>query len=217
MIGGVGEDVAEKFGRGLEFVAANADAHNLAILITHREIENLLRFLDSEVAGRIEDPEQRYAEIAGAAGASALQALEDGREIMLAEEADPDGDVDLRVQHVLFFEALHEPVGNEFVVVGASQVLADRLEGHEKTLEVRVGVEGLDVGEGGAFAMTRAEFEESSRIDGTLEVQVQLRLGELTDEGIGRTIRGSGHAHDCRFLTGDLRGRNDRLSLLSGT
>ncbi len=140
LVGGVGVDAAEKFRRSFQFIAANADADDVAVAVARRQFENLLRFLDSEVAGGVEDPKQRNAEIARAAGASAFQAFEDGGEILLAEEADADRNVDFGVQHVFFFQALHEAVGDQFVVVGTAQVRADRFEGHQETLEVGVAV-----------------------------------------------------------------------------
>ena len=212
LVGGIGVDAAEKFRRGLQFVAANADTDDMAVPVASGEFENFLRFLDSEVAGGVEDPKQRNAEIARAAGAAALQTLEDGGEILLAEKADADGNVDLGVQHVLFFQPLHQTVGNEFVVVRAAQVRADRLEGHQKTLEIGVAVEGFDLGESGVLAVELAQLEKRGGLDRALEMQVQLRFRKLTDEGIGRAIYCGGHGCDCRFLREDLR-ENGKLWL----
>src|SRR5579864_6441034 len=96
MIGGVCVDAAEEFRRSLDFVAADADSNDVAIPVTRSEFKNFLRFLDSEVARRIENPQQRYAEIAGAACPPALQSFEDGGEILLAIKANADRDVHLR-------------------------------------------------------------------------------------------------------------------------
>ena len=71
----------------------------MTILVARGEFENFLRFFHSEVAGGVENPEQRDAEIACAAGASALQALENCGEILLAIQADADRDVNFRVEH----------------------------------------------------------------------------------------------------------------------
>ena len=81
----------------------------------------------------------------------------------------------------------------EFVVVGAAQVRADRLERHQETLEIAVAVQGFDLGESSVIAVQLAKFEQRSRLDRTLQVQVQLRLWKLTDEGIGRAERHGGH------------------------
>ena len=158
------------------------------------------------MARGVEDPEQRNAEITRPAGAAALQPLEDGGEILLAEEADAYGNVDLGVQHVFFFQALHQAVGNEFVVVRAAQVRADCLEGHQKTLEIGVAIEGFDFGESGVLAVKLAQLEKRGGLDRALEMQVQLCFGKLTDESIGRAIYCGGHGNDCRFLREDLRG-----------
>ena len=72
----------------------------MAVVIPRRQFENFLCFFDSEVAGGVENPEQRNTEIACAAGASALETFKDGGEILLAKKADADRDVDLGVQHV---------------------------------------------------------------------------------------------------------------------
>src|ERR1035438_7443921 len=205
MVGRIGVDAAKQFRGSLEFVTANADTHNVAVPIACRELENSLGFFDSEVARRIEDPQQRHTKIARATGPSAFETLEDNREILLAEQANAHRDIHLRVQHVLFFQSLHQAVGNELVVVRAAQVRADGLEGHQETLKIGVSVKRLDFGEGRVVAMEFPKFEQRSRFDRALQVQVQLRLWKLTDESIGRAERYGSHPFNCRFLTEDLR------------
>src|ERR1700675_2991757 len=97
MIGGVGVDATKKFGRSFLLVATNADANNVAVPVARREVKDFLCFFDSEVTGGIEDPQQRYAEIARAAGASAIQTFKDCVEILFAIEADAHRNIDLRV------------------------------------------------------------------------------------------------------------------------
>ena len=104
-------------------------------------------FLHSEVAGGVEDPQQRGAKISCAAGASAFQPFENGGEILLAIEADADRDINFRVQHGLFFQSLHQAVCNEFVIVRTTQVRAYFLECHQEALKIGVVVKGLDLGE----------------------------------------------------------------------
>jgi len=58
LVDGVGVDAAEKFRRRLQFIAANADANDMAVEVARGQLEHLLRFLDSEVAGGVEDPQQ---------------------------------------------------------------------------------------------------------------------------------------------------------------
>ena len=89
MLGSIGVDAAEKFRRSLYFVTADANADDVTVLIAHRQFKHLLRFFYAEMAGGVENPEQRDAEIARAAGASTFEAFEDRREILLADKADP--------------------------------------------------------------------------------------------------------------------------------
>src|SRR5580704_4060786 len=175
-------DAAEKFGRTFLFVAANADAHHVALAVEHGEFENSLRLFDAEVAGRVENPEQRDAEIACATGASAFESVEDGGEILLAAQAHADRDVNFGMENVLRFQLLHEAVGDELVVVGAAEMFADRLERHEETSEIGVVVELGGFGEGGGVSMTLAEFNQRRGFDGALKMQVQLGFGKLADE-----------------------------------
>ena len=158
----------------------------MTIPVARRELEDFLRFFDSEVAGCIENPQQRNTEVARAAGATALETLEDGGEILLAIKADANRNIDLRVQYGFFLQPLHQAIGNQFVVFGAAQMRADRLEGHQKTLEIGVVVERLNFGKSRVLAVQLAEFEQRSRLDRALKVQVQLRLRQLTDKSIGR-------------------------------
>ena len=128
VVGGPGVGIAEKFGRGFLLVASNADADDFAVVIADGELEHILGGFGAELAYSVEDPKQRDAEVARAAGAAAIEAFEDGGEILFAPEADSDRDIDFGVQHVLFFQPLHEAVSDEFVIVGRAQVLGDVLE-----------------------------------------------------------------------------------------
>src|ERR1017187_2070076 len=112
MVSRVRVDTAEKFRRSLQFVSANADADDMAVTVACRQFENFLRFLDSKVAGGGEDPQQRHAEISRAPSAPAIEAFEDGGEILLAVQADAHRNVDLRVQHIFFLQSLHQAVRN---------------------------------------------------------------------------------------------------------
>src|SRR5205807_835509 len=122
VVGGPGVGVAEEFGRGFQFVASDADAGDFAVVITNGELEDFLRGFSAELADGVENPNQRDAEVARAAGAAAIQAFEDGGEILLAPQADSDRDIDFGVQNVLFFQPLHQAVADEFVVFGCAQV-----------------------------------------------------------------------------------------------
>src|SRR5579863_9195723 len=117
-------DAAKQFRRSLLLVAANPDADHVPIFIAHRQFKYLLRCFYAKVAGCVENPEQRYAEIARSSGAPALQTLEDRSKVLLAVQANSDSDVDLGVQSVFLLQSLHKAIGDEFVILGAAQVCA---------------------------------------------------------------------------------------------
>ena len=97
-----------------------------------RKLENFLGGVGAELADGVEDPEERDAEVAGAAGTASIEAFEDGGKILFAPEADSDRDIDFGVQHAFFFQPLHQAVGDEFVVFRRAQVLCDVLEGEQE-------------------------------------------------------------------------------------
>ena len=117
MVSGPGVGVAEKLGRSFLLVAADADADDFAVVVANGKLEDFLRRLRTELPDRVEDPEQRDAEVARTPGTAAVQTFEDGGEILLAPEADSDRNVNLGVQHVFFFQPLHQPVSDQFVIV----------------------------------------------------------------------------------------------------
>src|SRR5580692_4460016 len=102
----------------------------MAVAVADGEIENFLRFFDAEMAGRVENPEQGNSKVAGSAGSSALEAFKNGGEILLAPQTYAHRNVHLGVQDRFFFQALHEPVSNQFIIVSGSQVLGDSLKCH---------------------------------------------------------------------------------------
>ncbi len=165
VVGGVGVDATEKFRRSFHFVTANTDADDVAILIAHRKFENFLRFFHAEVARGVEDPEQGDAEVACAVGTPALHAFENGGEILLAEQAHAHCHIDLGMQHVLFLEPLHEPVGDQLEIVRTAQVGADCFERHQETLEIGVGVERLNLAQRSVLAVPR--LRSSSNVVGS--------------------------------------------------
>jgi hypothetical protein len=175
-------NVFEKLRRALALVAADAEGDYVAVAELDGEVEDLAGLFRAELADGVEDPEQRDAEVLLAAPAAALQAFEDGREILLAPEADADGNRDLGVQNVLLFQAFHQTVGDEFVVVGRAQVAGDVLEGEEEAGEIGVVVKPLDFGRGAVDSVALAEFEESCGLDGAFKMQVQFGLWKRDNE-----------------------------------
>ena len=60
------------------------------------------------------------------------------------------------------------------------------------------------------IAVEFAEFEKGRWFDRAFEMQMQFRLGELTDEGVGRAERHGSHLFDSDIFGGeDLRGRGE--------
>src|SRR3954463_554018 len=125
---GVGIHAAKQLRWRLHLVPANADTDDVTVLVTRRQFEDLLRFFHSKMPRGIKNPKQRYAEIPCPARASPLQSFEDGRKILLAEKADSHRDVDLGMEYALFLKLLHQPVGDELVILGAAQMRAHFLE-----------------------------------------------------------------------------------------
>ncbi|MGO9168506.1 MAG: hypothetical protein ACLP56_16705 [Candidatus Sulfotelmatobacter sp.] len=60
-------------------------------------------------------------------------------------------------------------------------------------MKILVAVELVDFGLRGAFAVALAEFEQSSWLDCTLEVQVEFGLGKLAEEAARRPIECGRH------------------------
>src|SRR6185312_5831437 len=166
------------------------------------EFEYILCGGVTELADSVEDPEQGNSKIALTPLAAALEAFKDGVEILLAPQADANGDINFRMEHVLRFQRFHEPVSDQLVVVGGLQIFGNGFEGHEKSDEILVLVELADFGERGGASVALAEFEQSFRLDGTFEVQVQLSLGQGRDES-ARTVGFGGHVLIVDFRWGN--------------
>ncbi len=186
VVAGPGIGVTKEFGRGFQFVASDADADDFSIMIMDGEFKDVLRGFKAKLANSVEDPEKRDSEVASAAGAAAIQAFEDGGEILLAPEADSDRNVNFGMQNVFFFQALHQAVGDELVIFWGAEMLGDVLEGEQKTWEIVVKVELVDLGLGDAVAVVAAEFEKCGGFDCSLEMQVEFGLRQLAEETAGR-------------------------------
>src|SRR5271156_1780027 len=177
VVGGPSVGVAEKFWWSFLLVAADSDADDFAIVITHGKFEDFLRSLGSELTDSVEDPNEGDAEVTRATGASAIESLEDRGEILVAPEAYSNRDAHLGVQNVFFFQALHQAVGNQFVIFRRAQVLRNVFEGEQKAGKIGVGIESLYFSLCDPFAATGAEFEQRGRLDCALEVEMELGLG----------------------------------------
>src|SRR5215831_900830 len=178
VIASAGVDIAEKFRLGFALIASDAEGDHVTIAITDGEIADRASSVRAELADSVEHPQERDAEVAGAAFASALEAFKDRVEILLAPQVDANRDVDLGVQDIFRLELLHQAIGDELVVSGSLEVFGDGLEGHQESGEVGVAVDGFDFFERAELAMTGAEFEEGGRVDGAFEVKVKVGLGK---------------------------------------
>jgi len=97
------------------------------------------------------------------------------------------------MQHVFFFEALHQPVGDEFVIIRSSQVLRDVLERKQEAGKIFIPIKCIDLGLRNAFATPLSQFDQRSRLDRAFEVQMQLGLGKKSQKTIRRPIECGGH------------------------
>src|ERR1700730_16382195 len=131
-----------------------------------------------KLADRVEDPQQRNAEVALPLLAPAIEAFEDGIEVLLAPQTDSHCNVHFGVQHVFPFELFHQAVGDELIVVGALEVFGHCFEGHQKAIEVFVAVELFNLSARAASAVALPELEKSRRINGALQMKMQLCLGK---------------------------------------
>ena len=197
MIPSVGINAAKKFRRSFHFIPPDAYSDDMAILVVDCEFEDLLRLFHAEVTSRVENPKQRNAEITSSASAATLQAFEDGSEILLAKQADSDRDIDLGMQNVFFLEPLHQAMRNKLVIIRRAQVGAHFLEGHQEAGKIGVPVERFCFGERRGVAVALPEFEQGGRLNCALQMQVQLRLGKLTNKSAGRS--GSNRGHNFRL------------------
>ena len=188
VIGSPGVGITKKFGRRFQFVATDADADNFAIVIANGEFEDFLGSLRAELADSVENPDKRDAEVARAAGAAAIEPFEDGRKILFAPEANANRNVNLGVQNTLFFEALHQTVGDQFVIFWRAKMLGDVLEGEQEAREIVVEVELIDLDLINKVAMAPAKFEKCGGFDCPFEVQMEFRLRQLAEEAAGRPV-----------------------------
>src|ERR1700674_697388 len=184
-------------------VAANAEGNHVAIMKLDREVEHPLRFLGAELANRIEYPQQRNAEVFLSALAATFQALENRGEVLLAPEANTDRNNDLRMQNVLRFQPLHQPVGDQLVVFRRAQMSRHVFESRQETREVCVVVKLLPFGERRTLhRMTLPQFEQRGRLDGALEMQMELGLWECADEAGGLRRHATILKDESRVLAG---------------
>ena len=194
-VGGEAETGVARLGvEGLELgcgaaglVSADADADDGGEL--RAELGGLAEdaggFFGAEVAYGVDEPEDGGAEFALATDAAAFDGFDEGFYVgMLPVVEDAEGDVDLGVDDALGGEGADHVVGDKLVVCGGAEAVGDGLEGGEEAEEVVVGVEAAGVVEGERIGVVAlGERDEGFGLDGALEVEMQLDLGEIAQPG----------------------------------
>src|ERR1700693_1131267 len=94
------------------------------------------------------------------------------------------------MKNIFLLQALHEAVGDEFVIFRRAQMLGNVFEGEQEPLKVFVAVERIDIGLSDAVAVTLAEFEQGVRLDCALKMEMKLGLGEKAQKTARRAIDG---------------------------
>src|SRR5208337_2519996 len=138
MLCGVFVHFAKLLRRGAALIASEPNPNNISVLEMNGLLDYALRFLDSEVAHRIEDPIQRHPELTLAAPPPPLQAFEERCEFLSSPQYNTDGNTHLGMANILRLQLLHHAIGDEFVIFSRAQPLGDRLEGPQKSSEVLV-------------------------------------------------------------------------------
>ena len=105
-------------------------------------------------------------------------ALENRRELLLLPKHHAGGDHDLGIAHVLRVQTLEQAAGDQPIVLGGPQALADRPEGTQKSVEIGVMIESaifLD-GSGGV------ELVQRLRLHRTFQMEMQFGFGQVAQE-----------------------------------
>ena len=183
---GLGEELAEGFGGPAGFIAADADAGDRRVLDAEfrGQAEDFGGLLQAEVADRVKEPEDSRAGLAFGTDAGGLHGLHDGAKVKLRLEAqkDPDGDVDLRVDHTLGGEREDHLAGDEGEVIRGLEALGDGLEGHQEGLKVGIGIERAGLGQGeGLGVVALGQDDQGLGRDSAFKVQMKLSLGQTAE------------------------------------
>src|SRR5208337_4840024 len=101
MLCGVFVHFAKLVWRGAALIASEPNPNNISVLEMNGLLDYALRFLDSEVAHRIEDPVQRHPKLTLAALPPALQPFEQRSKILPPPLYNASRDVHLGMAHIL--------------------------------------------------------------------------------------------------------------------
>ncbi len=101
------------------------------------------RLLRAKVADRVEDPIEGDPELLLGAHARRFHPVKERFELDPPPVVDnADGDVGLGMHHALSRQTLQHAIGDQFIVFGGAQPLADRFERQQEASEIGVVVEG---------------------------------------------------------------------------
>ena len=107
-----------------------------------------------------------------------MDGLENRRELLPLPQHHAGGNHDLGVTYVLCFQTFEQAAGDQSIVFGGAQALADCPESAQKSVEIGVMIESaifLD-GSGGV------ELVECFGLHRTFQVEMQFRFGHVAKE-----------------------------------
>src|SRR5439155_12403085 len=104
--------------------------------------------------------------------------FEDRGEILALPDRHAGGDDDLGVAHILGGQAFEQAASYQRVIFGGSQPLPDGAERAQKSVELRVAIQGAKFLNGSS----RVELVEGFGFNRTFQVQVQFGFGNLQEE-----------------------------------
>src|SRR5262252_2382224 len=205
--GSASVNLTEKAGWRLALVATQADTDDAVARLAYSEdlVQHTFGGFGTKVPDRVEDPVQRHAEIALASLAALLQTFEQRGEFAASPVDNANRHVHFDVPHPLRAQLVHHAVSDQLVIVGCTQALGDGFEGKQKSCEALVAIElacfflgenAAAVGNVGVAIIRRgerrrmpaAELSQGSRVYGSLEMKMQLGLGQRADELAGLPV-----------------------------
>src|SRR6266705_3510606 len=120
---GVTKDLRRRF----LLVAADSDAHHVAVAVAQSKFEHITCRFRAKLAHSVKNPEHRNSEVTFCAFSSAFEPFENRGEIEFAPEAYTDGDIDLCVQSIFCLYTLHQTVRDQLVIFASLQIVANTL------------------------------------------------------------------------------------------
>src|SRR5271165_2730995 len=99
--------------RGAALISSESDSGNISVLEGNGFVNDALRFLDPEVAHRVEDPIQRQAKVSLAALPPPLQPFEQRCEFLPPPQYSANGNIHLGMKNILRVQLLHHAIGDE--------------------------------------------------------------------------------------------------------